>query len=484
MMGVLAVFLTSISCQKPSEQFGEQLFQSSDRHENTVLSAICYEVLPAVISANRVLDADSAYLISGVVRVTGGATLTAPAGTVFLGDHNVNSKGFLVIEPGSKLDATGTCGDPVVFTSFAAPNSRAPGDWGGLFILGKAKNNLTSEIMAVTIGGSSFTAGNTGTGTNDTDDSGILHYVQIHYAGYQPGSDTDPSALLLASVGDGTDIQNIQLTNTLNDGIRMRGGKAKIDYLFNLDVQNRDFVITHGNRSEMQFVAAVRKTSVSTAGNGYGLDISSDGSTDILTAPYTNPTISNLTLLGPDYFGVSTTNYENAIRIYNNGAAKIYNSVLTQYSPLAPGLFIDGNAAIANTASGTNPLEFAYNSFFGFATNFGAQPDPTFTWSTATGCDLSMANWLGVGTGTFLCVQAGNQISVSSFAMHSSVLGNYCSSFPNYVLASNTLDDANFEDWDATGFTAVEYRGAFPPSGSWVDSCWMNLCPQQTNYCI
>lgn len=480
-----------LSCQKMMERdsleqdkFGDMeigaLFGSSPCYGDTV----CTVTLPNDINGfTRTLHQDTVYLISGLTRVRNGGQLVIPAGTRLLGDANPMNKGFLVIEATGTIQATGSPTCPIIFTSSAPINSRNPGDWGGVFILGEADNNASGSTLALTIGDDLFNAGDVGSGVNDADNSGIFRYVQIHFAGHQPNADSAPGALLLASVGTGTEIHHIQITNPLNNGLTLFGGTAKVEYVFNYEVQNRDFNISFGNRSKMQFIASIRKDATPTTNSGYGLDISNDDLASSNT-PLTHPVISNLTLLGPGYCGGDTNDYADAIRFFNNGSGSIYNSVLTGYPGY--GLFLDDDDAVGNTALGANELQFSYNSFLTFGiSEYGFTTSGS--WSSVGGCGSgitpSMTQWI-TGAGTALCRETGNQIPVGSFSMHESVCEDYCTTFPTFTLGTNSLDGSNFMTWDATGFATPAYRGAFNTSGSWVDSGWMDLCPQQTAYCV
>ena len=65
--------------------------------------------------------------------------MTIEPGTVIKGDKDTQAA--LIIEPGGKLIAEGKQDAPIVFTSEMPKGQRIPGDWGGLIICGKAKNN-------------------------------------------------------------------------------------------------------------------------------------------------------------------------------------------------------------------------------------------------------------------------------------------------------------------------------------------------------
>ena len=132
-------------------------------------------VLSGNLTSDMTLTADHTYLLSGIVRVMEGATLTIEPGTVIYGENA--SQGSLIIEPGAKIMAEGTASNPIVFTSeFAvAGSSQAPerGDWGGVILLGKAPINPTGGTASIEGPGDIY-------GGNDPhDNSGVLLTVQI-----------------------------------------------------------------------------------------------------------------------------------------------------------------------------------------------------------------------------------------------------------------------------------------------------------------
>ena len=79
------------------------------------------------------------YLLKGWVLCGCRAKLRIPAGTVIKGDKQTMAA--LIVEPGGYVEMNGTKDAPVVMTSAQAPGQRRPGDWGGLIICGKARNN-------------------------------------------------------------------------------------------------------------------------------------------------------------------------------------------------------------------------------------------------------------------------------------------------------------------------------------------------------
>jgi hypothetical protein len=478
-IGLLGIAI--ISCKKVPDS-GNKLDLNG---EKALVSNLCYEILPSEIRVSRTLDPDSAYLISGCVKITNGAILTAPAGTVFLGDHNTNSKGLLVVERGSRLVATGTSTDPVVFTSFQSMGSRQPGDWKGIAFLGQADNNSSapsSKVINITKSCGTLVAGAVSGVINDAQNSGTLQYVRIEYAGFQASGEQDPASLLLAAVGSGTTIDHVQITESAKDGIVVRGGKVKATHMLSFKTKETDFRITNGYRENMQYWAAVKSNAVASSVGKLGLDISNDlgGSSN---TPLTYPTISNFTFLGGEYCAGGDAQFAQSIIIQNNGNARIYNSVIAGYSSF--GLVLSGDNVVQKTASGTDPLQFSYNSFddVGGVGNPYSELNLSNTWTIVGGCDDGMTEWIE-GVGTAPCMESGYQNGVSTLGYNlTNICSTNCSSPPDYALGTTTLLTPNFT-WDSgSQFDHPAYRGAFGAT-SWVTSGWNNFCPLNTNYCF
>ena len=146
--------------------------------------------------ATRTLTKDKKYLIKGQVFVRTGVVLTIEPGTIIFGDKA--TKGTLVIDKGGKLIAEGTSVEPIVFTSALAAGTRDRGDWGGIVILGNAPVNQPDPAIegitpAVIFGG-----------TNDSDNSGILKYVRVEFAGIELTPNNETNSITMGGVGSGT----------------------------------------------------------------------------------------------------------------------------------------------------------------------------------------------------------------------------------------------------------------------------------------
>jgi hypothetical protein len=460
------------ACKKNSENNN---FNGPDGRSSGLNAVVaCNFVTLSGTLATQTLSTANVYKISGIVRIPSGVTLTIPAGTVLQGVKSTTAPAWLVIEKGGKLIAAGTSSNPIIFTSDQAAGARAAGDWGGIAFAGNAPTNVGTSLdiplsSSYTLSGGSSISG---------DNSGNLQYVQIHFAGKGYTNDASKSALLLNAVGTGTAIDHVQISNTQYDGIGSYGGTVKQTYMISLNAGRTDFPISYGYIGKMQFIAAMRLINGAVpTGPAYGFDISNDPSNST-NSPLTQPIISNATVLGPNYCNSATvnSNFQYAIRFANNGAGKIYNSVISSWNKSVgqSGLLINGTRSIGQTAS--NNLEFSFNSFH----NFGAVPYTSSGWTG--GCETTMARWIE-GTGSATCIEDGNEFSVATLGYNSSFCSNYCGTgFSSaFTLGTTSMGDPDYS-WDGSSFNHVAYRGAFGATD--FSQSWANWCAQNVSYCL
>jgi hypothetical protein len=258
------------------------------------------ETLTGTISVNTTLDAAKVYKLVGFVYIADGVTLTIPAGTVIRGDQT--SKGTLVVTRGGKLMAEGTASKPIVFTSNKAIGERAPGDWGGVIILGKSINNIPTGTGLIE-GGLTEPFGNHG-GTNAADNSGTLKYVRIEFPGiaYQPNNEIN--GLTLGSVGSGTTLEYIQVAYSGDDSYEFFGGTVNAKHLVSIANVDDVFDFDNGFAGKLQFLVGQRDPALADqAGQSNGIE-ADNSATDFVTTPRTRPVLSNVTIIGPGNTGV------------------------------------------------------------------------------------------------------------------------------------------------------------------------------------
>jgi hypothetical protein len=266
------------------------------------------DTLTGDITADRTLFADTLYVLSGYVKVASGATLTIEAGTTIVGDEAVAGSSLWILR-GAQIDAEGTADAPIVFTSAKAEGSRAPGDWGGLLIIGNGIINRSGDVL--TEGPAGVTETYSG-GTDNTDNSGTLRYVRIEFAGYDVsgGAGQELNSLSMYAVGSGTTLEYVQSLAGLDDGFEWWGGAVDGRYLVSYEAGDEHFDWTEGYRGRNQFLIGFQSTRIDPATgagvlasdpegfeadgcNGTGCDLG------FASEPFSIPVFANFTLVGP-----------------------------------------------------------------------------------------------------------------------------------------------------------------------------------------
>lgn len=262
-----------------------------------------------------VLNAGTVYKLTGRLQVNTGATLTIPAGTRIEGVGGTAS--FIAIAQGGKINVNGTATNPVIMTSGLAV--KAPGDWGGLVICGKAPiNRVTggastaqSEVAELTYGG-----------TVANDNSGTLRYLRLEYCGAAFNSEKEFNGLSLFGVGSGTTVEFVQTFHGADDGFEFFGGTVNTSNLVAFGNEDDQFDWTEGwNGTNSNWYG---KISFGKGNRGIEADNFEQG---FANTPLSNPTISNLTLVGPGSAASSSTYPENDALKLRRGTRGILSNV-------------------------------------------------------------------------------------------------------------------------------------------------------------
>ncbi|MFN5311941.1 MAG: PKD domain-containing protein [Flavobacteriales bacterium] len=311
---------------------------------------------------------------SGVVKlmnkvyVKNNATLTIAPGTIIRGDKL--TQGTLIITRGAKIMADGTASNPIVFTSNEAVGARNEGDWGGLVILGLAKNNQPGGVAFIE--GIVPTTDSQFGGNFDNDNSGTLKYVRVEFAGIALEPNKEINGITFGSVGNGTVVDYVQVTLSGDDSFEWFGGTVNCKHLIAYRGLDDDFDCDFGFRGKIQFALSIRDKDLYDApgdSNSFECDNDAAGST---AQPKTRPIFSNVTLVGAKGNGTTALptgeKFEKAFRLRRNSAVSVLNSLVTGWEK---GLSIEGAPVVANLNGDT--MVFVNN----ILTNF-AQP----TWNT------------------------------------------------------------------------------------------------------
>jgi hypothetical protein len=302
-------------------------------------------------------------LLQNKIYVKNNATLTIQPGTIIRGDKA--TQGSLIVTRGAKLNAIGTSSQPIVFTSNQTAGVRKPGDWGGVVILGLARNNQPGGVANIE-GIPPITDTQYG-GSFDNDNSGTIKYVRIEFAGIPLAQDKEINGITFGSVGSGTTVDYVQVTMCGDDSFEWFGGTVNCKHLISYRAVDDDFDTDFGYRGKVQFGLIIRDKSLSdAAGDSNGFESDNDAAGSV-AQPKTRPIFSNITLVGAKGNGTITLppgeKHERAFRLRRNTATSVFNSIATGFER---GLFIEGAATLDNVTGDT--LVFANNILTNFAT--------------------------------------------------------------------------------------------------------------------
>lgn len=269
------------------------------------------------ITADRTLHADTVYTLAGFVHVANGATLTIQPGTRIVGSTTVLGSSLFILR-GARIIANGTAEAPIVFTSGRAVNDRAPGDWGGLIIVGNARINRSGTV---TVEGTGTCTGGCGAGENylvaysggtvagDAESSGSLQYVRVEFAGFGVSDANELNSFTFAAVGSGTTMHHLQSLAGLDDSFEWFGGTADAKYLASYESGDDHFDMSEGFTGRLQFLIGYQSRvliprsgagTVSTDPQGIENDGCAGAGCDLghNSTPLTIPVVANFTLIG------------------------------------------------------------------------------------------------------------------------------------------------------------------------------------------
>jgi len=431
-------------------------------------------VVEGSITGKVTWTSDKIWKLKSYVRVEDGAELTIQPGTIVIGERA--TKGTLIIQMGGKIFAEGTADKPIIMTSEREPGFRNPGDWGGLVICGRARNNITSttgQPVELEGGYSAFHGG-----TNDDDNSGIIRYVRIEYAGVPINPNEEVNSLTMGSVGRGTIIENVMCSYGLDDAFEWFGGTVNCKNLIAYRCLDDDLDVDLGYSGNVQFAVIIRGPMLADQSGSNGFEVDNNGTGSGAT-PFTQAVFANISVYGPkgNREEPISLQYQHAAQLRRNSRISIYNSILTGYPT---GLFIDDAAAGSGQAFIDDHLQirnvilagvehWGGNSYGSAGTIFTDAPangvqHPNNPRGTALKAHENFPGGLDAMTAHFNTPAFNNQLmnSWKEAGIHESIFED---GKPTLVLNANSVL-ANAAKWDNTPkagnfFTQVSYIGAF-----------------------
>lgn len=408
-------------------------------------------ILEGKISANRTLKAGNIYIIRGIVYVMNGATLTIEPGTEIHGEKAATSRGTLVITRGAKIIADGTKDKPIIFTSNELSKQR--GDWGGLVILGNAPTNAsfngTQGIGSIEGGINNAEQLGVYGGVDNNDNSGILRFVRIEYAGYAYLPDNEINSLTMAGVGKGTIVDYVQIIKANDDAIECFGGSVDLRHIVITSTLDDDFDTDNGYSGTVQWGIVVRDSAIADISKSNGWESDNDANGSTLT-PVTSAVYSNITIIGPRQAltNLGSSNYNAGAHLRRNTAISIFNSVIMGFPT---GILLDGSKGTPtdlNITGGTLLLQNNVIAGCNTALNYAASASSPTGWTAQTFID-----WFNQAANNNTTYATNDEAGLTNAFAYSNL-----DITPK--AGSPLLSGSSFGNAKLSIFTSVAYRGA------------------------
>lgn len=460
--------------------------------------------------------ADSTYILEGLTFVNAGNTITIEPGVVVRGQprDGTNGPGALCVSRGAEIIADASASNPIIFTTAADVNGEryTAGDtfmdadpknnpmapnvnlWGALVLLGYAPTNTGSIDTGVA--GEAFIEGfviedyrTTYGGLIPNDSSGILDYVSIRYSGDATAVNSETQGLTVGGVGYGTQLTNIEIYGSGDDGIEIFGGTAALKNIAISYVDDDGLDMDQGYTGLIQFAFLL----ASGLDNGITTDNvcewdgddccdagSDEDNFNDVAQPTTHPTIYNATIWGSrsgDGNPIQTIGH--AVRMRRGWGGQLNNSIIANFRADQNGLFEVNNDSAGVATFFDFPSQLPYDQMvagtFGVAGtmwfNVGDNTAANVGQSTETTNILNATGQLGGFTGYPACTlnRIGGATSdadpgygvFGTPGTYNQTIANGLNPVP--TPAGNAQNAAYLVPYTNLFFDEVNYAGAFAP---------------------
>lgn len=298
---------------------------------------LIYELINSVFVGRDVNGANPA---QAVLTIDPGVTLFAGSGDA------------LIVTRGSELRSNGTAAQPVIMTSLNdvtnnGDRTTARQEWGGLVINGRAQiNDCNAAVAGGSAGCEQSGEGSSGLygGADNTDDSGNLFYTRVQFAGFQITGSNELNGIAFQGVGNGTEVDYIQVHNNSDDGVEFFGGAVNASHVILTGNADDSVDWTSGWVGNVQYLIVHLDN---TSENGIEADNLENFDNNL---PRSNPSISNATFIGVTPSG--NGDGSQGARLRRGTGVRIVNSIFTNFDPAGGGAFdIDSSATFDLSAA-------------------------------------------------------------------------------------------------------------------------------------
>ncbi len=281
--------------------------------------------------------------------------MTIEPGTFIFGLPGSQPPSMLLIGVNGKIMAEGTRSRPITMTSSQPIGSRAPGDWGGLVLLGRAQVNVTGGTN--NIEGLAPSPDTTYGGTDNTHNCGTLAYVRVEFAGSILSPNNEINNITFGSCGSQTVAHHLQSRYGLDDMFEWFGGTMDAKYLAG-EFGRDDFLDGQlGWSGRIQHAIEVAGTDVK-ANRGIEMD---NSEFDDRAAPQGKPQFYNVTFVGAgDVFTDGFDEADSAAIYLRRGAGGVYNNMVL-FNWIVNGVSIRENTGSTATHDSINRGDLSMN---------------------------------------------------------------------------------------------------------------------------
>lgn len=376
------------------------------------------------------LTNDITWVLEGKVGVGGDnvtpATLRIEPGTLLVGTGDTFD--HLAINRGSRIFAEGTRDAPIVLTSPfelpGFPGNPNPKDIGGFVISGNAPANCNPNCVA------EWDPTNRYGGTNAADNSGVVRFMQVRYAGFIFTTNRELNSFTFNAVGSGTTLEYLQSYRGGDDGLEFFGGTANVKYYIDSCGGDDSIDWDEGFNGKLQYALANQR---GCDGQDHGFE-ASNSPTNFDATPRSRPTVANVTLRG------GAGGSRDGFNIKDGTGGNWFNVLATGFSRACArieGLPTQTASGPTATLTGTLTLQ---NSIVSCTTNFGDGTGVTAGYTAA-----------------WFAAQTGNEARALN-------LTGFLPSATSNVTGKNFVPTS---DW----FEPTDYAGAFrsnDPKDNWT----------------
>lgn len=403
--------------------------------------------ISADITASQIWPSTCRVMLTDTVEVitppaaSATTVLTIQAGAEVIGDVDATGVPALIISPGARIVAIGTEANPIIMTSNKPP--RAANDWGGLNINGRSTVNRPGCVNEAE--GLPFEYG----GCDVNDNSGIIQYVFVGFAGRLFTPDNELNSVTFNGVGGGTRASYVHAHLGADDCLEWFGGTSYQNrYMVASECGDDGFDWQLGFTGAVQYGLYVHSGGNLSAGTnqsrGFEGDNSEFGFDDL---PRSNPRMCNITAVG----STTAAGQDRGMTLRRGTHGKFANILIASFKNEGVTLT---DASTANQACNTGPTltgNTILTSSVIYNTGAGGT---TYCHSAPSGANCTTAQWCSLQTNLGLGTNVGAAGYPAPGELYNTVLGN-----PTAFTVTPGICPSIDGDFDNT-----TYVGAFDPA--------------------